>query len=70
MIYNLCLGSSFYSARANAFFICFIVVAFCPNNNEVHIYKSLQDNWERVHVLQKVPFKFTVSYLVYEKNKI
>ncbi|XP_023553744.1 actin-related protein 2/3 complex subunit 1B-like isoform X1 [Cucurbita pepo subsp. pepo] len=29
------------------------MVAFCPNNNEVHIYKSLQDNWERVHVLQK-----------------
>ncbi|KAG7022983.1 Actin-related protein 2/3 complex subunit 1B [Cucurbita argyrosperma subsp. argyrosperma] len=29
------------------------MVAFCPNNNEVHIYKSVQDNWERIHVLQK-----------------
>ncbi|CAK9308566.1 unnamed protein product [Citrullus colocynthis] len=29
------------------------MVAFCPNNNEVHIYKSSQDNWERVYVLQK-----------------
>ncbi|CAH8301853.1 unnamed protein product [Eruca vesicaria subsp. sativa] len=30
------------------------VVAFCPNNNEVHIYKSSQDQWERLHVLEKV----------------
>lgn len=29
------------------------MVAFCPNNNEVHIYRLLQDKWERVHVLQK-----------------
>ncbi|XP_059452209.1 actin-related protein 2/3 complex subunit 1A-like isoform X1 [Corylus avellana] len=29
------------------------MVAFCPNSNEVHIYKLLQDKWEKVHVLQK-----------------
>ncbi|KAK8556597.1 hypothetical protein V6N13_064618 [Hibiscus sabdariffa] len=29
------------------------MVAFCPNNNEVHIYKLMQDKWEKVHVLQK-----------------
>ncbi|XP_010557145.1 PREDICTED: actin-related protein 2/3 complex subunit 1A [Tarenaya hassleriana] len=29
------------------------MVALCPNNNEVHIYRSSQDQWERVHVLQK-----------------
>ncbi|XWS44493.1 hypothetical protein CRYUN_Cryun15aG0050200 [Craigia yunnanensis] len=29
------------------------MVAFCPNNNEVHIYKLLEDKWEKVHVLQK-----------------
>ncbi|CAN8247542.1 unnamed protein product [Cochlearia groenlandica] len=29
------------------------VVALCPNNNEVHIYQSTQDQWERLHVLQK-----------------
>ncbi|KAJ0261903.1 Actin-related protein 2/3 complex subunit 1B [Hirschfeldia incana] len=29
------------------------MVAFCPNNNEVHIYKSSQDQWERLHVLEK-----------------
>ncbi|CDY29633.1 BnaA04g17940D [Brassica napus] len=27
--------------------------AFCPNNNEVHIYKSSQDHWEMLHVLEK-----------------
>ncbi|XP_058100961.1 actin-related protein 2/3 complex subunit 1B isoform X3 [Magnolia sinica] len=31
----------------------YTMVAFCPNNNEVHIYRSLHDKWERVHVLQK-----------------
>ncbi|KAH0886531.1 hypothetical protein HID58_062627 [Brassica napus] len=31
----------------------FVVVAFCPNNNEVHIYKSSQDHWGRLHVLEK-----------------
>ncbi|KAF7833547.1 actin-related protein 2/3 complex subunit 1B-like [Senna tora] len=31
----------------------FVVVAFCPNNNEVHIYKLSEDKWEKVHVLQK-----------------
>ncbi|XP_042486338.1 actin-related protein 2/3 complex subunit 1A-like [Macadamia integrifolia] len=29
------------------------MVAFCPNNNEIHIYRSLEDKWERVHVLHK-----------------
>ncbi|KAJ9172856.1 hypothetical protein P3X46_016054 [Hevea brasiliensis] len=29
------------------------MIALCPNNNEVHIYRSSQDKWERVHVLQK-----------------
>ncbi|CAN6826579.1 unnamed protein product [Brassica oleracea] len=29
------------------------MVALCPNNNEVHIYKSSQDQWERLHVLEK-----------------
>ncbi|KAM7271641.1 hypothetical protein ACFE04_030855 [Oxalis oulophora] len=29
------------------------MVAFCPNNNEVHIYRLFQDKWEKVHVLQK-----------------
>ncbi|XP_039045785.1 actin-related protein 2/3 complex subunit 1A-like [Hibiscus syriacus] len=29
------------------------MIAFCPNNNEVHIYKLLQDKWEKLHVLQK-----------------
>ncbi|XP_021604924.1 actin-related protein 2/3 complex subunit 1A isoform X3 [Manihot esculenta] len=29
------------------------MIALCPNNNEVHIYKSSQDKWDRVHVLQK-----------------
>ncbi|XP_012086315.1 actin-related protein 2/3 complex subunit 1A isoform X1 [Jatropha curcas] len=29
------------------------MIALCPNNNEVHIFKSSQDKWERVHVLQK-----------------
>ncbi|XP_038712364.1 actin-related protein 2/3 complex subunit 1A-like [Tripterygium wilfordii] len=29
------------------------MVAVCPNNNEVHIYRRVQDNWEKLHVLQK-----------------
>ncbi|XP_028778489.1 actin-related protein 2/3 complex subunit 1B [Neltuma alba] len=29
------------------------MVAFCPNNNEVHIYKLFEDKWEKVHTLQK-----------------
>uniref|UniRef100_A0A1D1XKN6 Actin-related protein 2/3 complex subunit n=1 Tax=Anthurium amnicola TaxID=1678845 RepID=A0A1D1XKN6_9ARAE len=29
------------------------MVAFCPNNNEVHIYKFTMDKWERAHVLKK-----------------
>ncbi|KAL8133471.1 actin-related protein 2/3 complex subunit 1A-like [Apium graveolens] len=29
------------------------MIAFCPNNNEVHIYRLLQEKWEKMHVLQK-----------------
>ncbi|KAM7500206.1 hypothetical protein LguiA_024620 [Lonicera macranthoides] len=29
------------------------MIALCPNNNEVHIYKRLEEKWERLHVLQK-----------------
>lgn len=29
------------------------MVALCPNNTEVHIYKFTMDKWERVHVLYK-----------------
>ncbi|OAY75834.1 actin-related protein 2/3 complex subunit 1A-like [Ananas comosus] len=29
------------------------MIAFCPNNTEVHIYKLLADKWEKVHVLYK-----------------
>ncbi|GJR66977.1 actin-related protein 2/3 complex subunit 1A-like protein [Tanacetum coccineum] len=29
------------------------LIALCPNNNEVHIYKEVDENWERIHVLQK-----------------
>ncbi|KAK4438904.1 Actin-related protein 2/3 complex subunitB [Sesamum alatum] len=29
------------------------MIAFCPNNNEVHIYKLLDGKWEKIHVLQK-----------------
>lgn len=29
------------------------MVALCPNNTEVHIYKFIMDKWERVHVLFK-----------------
>ncbi|XP_048434406.1 actin-related protein 2/3 complex subunit 1B isoform X1 [Pyrus x bretschneideri] len=29
------------------------MIAFCPNNNEVHIYALLQGKWEKLHVLQK-----------------
>ncbi|CAH1415809.1 unnamed protein product [Lactuca virosa] len=29
------------------------MIALCPNNHEVHIYKSVEENWERIHVLQK-----------------
>lgn len=29
------------------------MIAFCPNNNEVHIYKVLEGKWEKIHVLQK-----------------
>ncbi|KAK3010132.1 hypothetical protein RJ639_011789 [Escallonia herrerae] len=31
----------------------FPVVACCPNSNEVHIYRLLEEKWERLHVLQK-----------------
>ncbi|KMZ72794.1 Actin-related protein 2/3 complex subunit [Zostera marina] len=29
------------------------MVAFCPNNTEVHIYKTVAEKWEKVHILQK-----------------
>lgn len=30
------------------------MIALCPNNNEVHIYRrSEEEKWERIHVLQK-----------------
>ncbi|PKI33620.1 actin-related protein 2/3 complex subunit 1A-like [Punica granatum] len=29
------------------------MIALCPNNSEVHIYRMSEDKWERVHVLQK-----------------
>lgn len=29
------------------------MVAICPNNTEVHIYKLSEDKWEKVHVLYK-----------------
>ncbi|KAL1370390.1 hypothetical protein HN51_000656 [Arachis hypogaea] len=29
------------------------MVALCPNNSEVHIYRLVEDKWEKVHVLQK-----------------
>ncbi|XP_052178626.1 actin-related protein 2/3 complex subunit 1A isoform X6 [Diospyros lotus] len=31
----------------------FSMIAFCPNNNEVHIYKFVEERWEKKHVLQK-----------------
>ncbi|XP_039026152.1 actin-related protein 2/3 complex subunit 1A-like [Hibiscus syriacus] len=37
------------------------MIAFCPNNNEVHIYKLLQDKWEKVHVLQKQILQLDLS---------
>lgn len=32
----------------------FPVIALCPNNSEVHIYRLSDEKWEKVHVLQKV----------------
>lgn len=29
------------------------MIAFCPNNTEVHIYKFTTDKWDRAHVLYK-----------------
>ncbi|XP_072995126.1 actin-related protein 2/3 complex subunit 1A-like [Typha latifolia] len=29
------------------------MIAFCPNNSELHIYKLFTDKWEKVHVLYK-----------------
>ncbi|KAJ3672157.1 hypothetical protein LUZ60_006878 [Juncus effusus] len=29
------------------------MVAFCPNNSEVHIYKLFGEKWEKLHVLSK-----------------
>ena len=39
-------------AYEHSFFL--LVIALCPNTEEVHIYKSAADKWEKVHVLQKV----------------
>lgn len=40
-----------------------VVIAFCPNNHEVHIYKLLEEKWEKIHVLQKViQFVFLISF--------
>ncbi|KAJ9563235.1 hypothetical protein OSB04_008395 [Centaurea solstitialis] len=33
--------------------VILVVIALCPNNNEVHIFKLAEGKWERVHVLQK-----------------
>nr|GEV16299.1 actin-related protein 2/3 complex subunit 1A-like [Tanacetum cinerariifolium] len=50
------------SCRVNQFADCITchawspdhsMIALCPNNNEVHIYKEVDENWERIHVLQK-----------------
>lgn len=35
-------------------FSSLLVIAFCPNNHEVHIYKFFTDKWEKLHVLSKV----------------
>lgn len=36
---------------------CILQLAFCPNNNEVHIYKASPDTdpstWERLHILKE-----------------
>ncbi|XP_058219413.1 actin-related protein 2/3 complex subunit 1A-like isoform X1 [Rhododendron vialii] len=29
------------------------MIAFCPNNNEVHIHRLVEEKWERIHILQK-----------------
>ncbi|GAA0166509.1 actin or actin-binding cytoskeletal protein [Lithospermum erythrorhizon] len=29
------------------------MIAFCPNNSEVHIYRLLDDKWDKLYVLQK-----------------
>ncbi|GAB2274675.1 Actin- protein 2/3 complex subunit 1A [Dionaea muscipula] len=29
------------------------MIALCPNNEEVHIYRALEGTWERIHDLQK-----------------
>ncbi|KAL8151126.1 hypothetical protein V2J09_020934 [Rumex salicifolius] len=36
------------------------MIAFCPNNEEVHIYGKLDGKWEKIHVLQK----FSVALIV------
>jgi hypothetical protein len=42
-------------------FPLFAVIAFCPNNNQVHIYKFFTDKWEKLHVLSKVNIAVFVS---------
>jgi hypothetical protein len=46
------LVSQYINLAWKLFFIS--VIAFCPNNTEVHIYKFIADKWEKLHVLSKV----------------
>lgn len=66
LAYNTCCcESSFLALRLSLWHVSiyFLVVAFCPNNNEVHIYKFIRDKWERAHVLQKVhPYVYIVAF--------
>jgi hypothetical protein len=52
----MCLDSQYFNMAWNLFFLS--VIAFCPNNTEVHIYKFIADKWEKLHVLSKVTFLF------------
>ncbi|MCD7463637.1 protein 2 3 complex subunit [Datura stramonium] len=46
------------------------MIAFCPNNSEVHIYKLSEDKWEKVHVLQKHDQIISGIDWSYRSNKI
>ncbi|KAF3674203.1 Actin-related protein 2/3 complex subunit 1A [Capsicum annuum] len=46
------------------------VIALCPNNSEVHIYKLSEDKWEKVHVLQKHDQIVSGIDWSYRSNKI
>ncbi|KAG8386761.1 hypothetical protein BUALT_Bualt03G0182600 [Buddleja alternifolia] len=44
------------------------MIAFCPNNNEVNIYKLLDGKWEKIHVLHKcscLQFYSIVNFLLH-----